>query len=459
MAGEALRLAVELQCQPMLRHALRHRPLPDGVEELVSVASGSPARLAGPASTLALPAEQVLQAARFFVQEILLHGDADAYRVLGVDADADDARIKRHYRALQLWLHPDRLANSPESIYSSRVNQAWDLLRTPVRRKAFDAAAEASRTVQPAAASGSHVQRWERVEYTADSPWRPQLIASIGLFVLCAALLWLALRESPAPTLPEPLDWARQAADGVESLVATLTPEPDSERPIAPPAPHQPVPGAAPPGLALPLQEEVVPAVAIDAGRHPEAVAASSAPPTMGTSGNTLAASSDPAATPPPEQAASAAHPAGTGTGNKARAPDRTGAVAVAEVVAEPAPVSLDATGPADLLARHDAARAQAARLLGFLTRRNSAAPPIWRSVPALASAEAVRAELTRGSPFRRPKVEQGRAHWTLGQDVAVMAMPVLPADRAASPGSLQARLVWHQDAWWVDAVTLEAPP
>ena len=62
----------------MLRHGLRHQALPADVEELLLAAGGSPVRLAGLAETFALPASEVLQAARFFVQELLLHADACA---------------------------------------------------------------------------------------------------------------------------------------------------------------------------------------------------------------------------------------------------------------------------------------------------------------------------------------------------------------------------------------------
>ncbi|MBL0229036.1 DnaJ domain-containing protein [Thermomonas sp.] len=78
------------------------------------------------------------EAAQFYVREVLFFAQADAYRVLGVDADASDASIKAHHRLLQHWLHPDRLDNEDDAIFASRVNVAWNRLRNQARRRAYD---------------------------------------------------------------------------------------------------------------------------------------------------------------------------------------------------------------------------------------------------------------------------------------------------------------------------------
>ena len=469
----------------MLRHGLRHQALPADVEELLLAAGGSPVRLAGLAETFALPASEVLQAARFFVQELLLHADADAYRVLGVAADADDATIKRHFRALQQWLHPDRLANSPESVYSARVNHAWDLLRTPQRRTAFDAAAAAAAaevsdghsSTARGSANSVRVQRWERVEQTAVVPFRPQLMATAGLFVLCVGLLWLALREQPVPSLPEPMEWAKQTAEVVEQLVSAPAGVPESRSSLAPHSEHalaahsvddgarmdDPVAADALLKPGLPALLQATP----NETHSPRDVLTSRHPTVDGPVATVPRDVAAPSVAPTLAIASIATTPAMARPGRERRA-DKTAAtskpVAVSKVPAtasvEP-PLMTPAQDPAAarLLARHQAARAQAGQLLGFLTRRNVPAPPIWRNAPALESAEVIRGELARGASLRRPRVDTAQAHWSLTEQTATLVVPVQPADRGASPRAIHASLVWRDEAWWVDSVSLAAGP
>ncbi|GGX84525.1 co-chaperone protein DjlA [Litchfieldella qijiaojingensis] len=68
----------------------------------------------------------------------------DAYRVLGVDASASDAEIKRAYRRLMSQNHPDKLASKglPESMRevakerTSEISNAYDLIKKTRERQA-----------------------------------------------------------------------------------------------------------------------------------------------------------------------------------------------------------------------------------------------------------------------------------------------------------------------------------
>src|SRR5690606_22492284 len=83
--------------------------------------------------------EVVSEAAAFFLQQVLFAPDADSYRVLGVAPEAPTELIKRHYRLLVRWLHPDRHAGDAwESLYADRVNRAWQNLRHPDKRAEYD---------------------------------------------------------------------------------------------------------------------------------------------------------------------------------------------------------------------------------------------------------------------------------------------------------------------------------
>ena len=61
----------------------------------------------------------------------------NAYSVLGVRHDAHDADITSAYRSLARVYHPD-VAGDGGNARMSRINAAWDRVRTPRRRDAYD---------------------------------------------------------------------------------------------------------------------------------------------------------------------------------------------------------------------------------------------------------------------------------------------------------------------------------
>ena len=107
-------------------------------------------------------------------QEVGTIPDADLYRILDVPDSADVATIRASYRRLARRYHPDTRrggavpdaglpdAGLPEAEALHRmteINRAWEVLRDPVRRAAYDArraAARAGATSRgaPSAAAG-----------------------------------------------------------------------------------------------------------------------------------------------------------------------------------------------------------------------------------------------------------------------------------------------------------------
>jgi curved DNA-binding protein CbpA len=81
----------------------------------------------------------------------------DPYKVLQVDPEAEDEVIVAAYRRLARKYHPD-VSPGPESVQRMvRINQAWELLKDPVRRAAVDRArARAALTAARSAAAGPH---------------------------------------------------------------------------------------------------------------------------------------------------------------------------------------------------------------------------------------------------------------------------------------------------------------
>jgi curved DNA-binding protein CbpA len=64
--------------------------------------------------------------------------ERDAYRVLQVLPDANDAVIRAAYRALAGLWHPDRDASARATRRMAELNAAYDQVRTPDRREAYD---------------------------------------------------------------------------------------------------------------------------------------------------------------------------------------------------------------------------------------------------------------------------------------------------------------------------------
>lgn len=60
----------------------------------------------------------------------------DAYGALRITADAEDFLLEAAYRALARHFHPD--GKTPDTSRMAEINRAYDLLRTPERRKRYD---------------------------------------------------------------------------------------------------------------------------------------------------------------------------------------------------------------------------------------------------------------------------------------------------------------------------------
>ena len=81
----------------------------------------------------------------------------DPYDILGVPRDADDEDIRRAYRRLAKKEHPD--ADGGDDNYFCRLNDAYESIRTPERRRAHSR--EGARVTPPRwARSGREGSAW-----------------------------------------------------------------------------------------------------------------------------------------------------------------------------------------------------------------------------------------------------------------------------------------------------------
>lgn len=138
MTIAALEQALSFLSRTDLIAAARQQTLPNGITELLKISSGDNETLLAAQESSRHSQEDIRHAAEFYVQQILFSPNSDHYRVLGVNPDDAEAKIKLHYRLLVRWLHPDKNSSDWEVVFSERINRAWHALRTPERRRQYD---------------------------------------------------------------------------------------------------------------------------------------------------------------------------------------------------------------------------------------------------------------------------------------------------------------------------------
>jgi hypothetical protein len=120
----ALDLALDLIRTPAFVSAMARSPLPSDVLDVIRVAAGSPEACRAAALATGQPESTLVEAARFYVQQILLRPDADCYRVLGLRPEDSRESARVHMRWLMEWLHPDH-NQSWDAVYAKRIIKAW----------------------------------------------------------------------------------------------------------------------------------------------------------------------------------------------------------------------------------------------------------------------------------------------------------------------------------------------
>src|SRR5438128_5196861 len=82
---------------------------------------------------------------------------ADFYGVLGVDRGASDDDIKKAYRKLAMQYHPDRNNGAKEAEEKfKQITEAYDVLRDPQKRAAYDRYGDAAFQRGGTGAGGFH---------------------------------------------------------------------------------------------------------------------------------------------------------------------------------------------------------------------------------------------------------------------------------------------------------------
>lgn len=137
---DAIRLAVHLMHQPSRARYVRAEPLPQGLLSLLQIAAGDEDAERQAASLLKRTRQDIRRAANFFIEQVMLYPGAESYRILGADPRASAGELRRHMVLLQRWLHVDADRGGEHRIFVGRVTAAWNDVKTPDRRSAYDLA-------------------------------------------------------------------------------------------------------------------------------------------------------------------------------------------------------------------------------------------------------------------------------------------------------------------------------
>jgi len=172
----AIKLAVELLHMPSRVRYERSRPLPPDLMPLLLVAAGDPEATESAARVLERPPELLGEAARFYIEQILLAPDADFYRMLGTAPTATAAELRRNMALLLRSLHPD-VEHDGRAVFAQRITAAWEQLKTPERRAAYDDERGRRGVKRKRGRSGSRPHKRQ----ASRGGWRRALAAALGI--------------------------------------------------------------------------------------------------------------------------------------------------------------------------------------------------------------------------------------------------------------------------------------
>ncbi len=139
----ALRVALDLAAAPSRRRQLRNSPLPEGVTFLLRIVTDDLGAIESSANRMQEFPQKLRKAAAFYIEQVLLTPNADSYRVLGARRSATVAELRRNLAFLCKWLHSELCSDMARPMFFLRITCAWNNVKTPERRGAYDATLDA----------------------------------------------------------------------------------------------------------------------------------------------------------------------------------------------------------------------------------------------------------------------------------------------------------------------------
>lgn len=211
----AIEQALDLARMPALARTSVVPPIPPNVIELMRVAAASPQACKAAAAATGEPTPVLIEAARFYLQQVLFRPDADCYRILGIQPGASRAAARNHMRWLLQWLHPDHNSGW-DGAYADRVLNAWREVSAPgasaAEPSSFNTPAAAHRAkAAPASVRLPWIERPIKGSRAGGrrlrrrfAAWALPAGAMIVLLALLSAVYYFGPDKGAATTLPVP---------------------------------------------------------------------------------------------------------------------------------------------------------------------------------------------------------------------------------------------------------------
>ncbi|MEK4033176.1 hypothetical protein WOC76_18305 [Methylocystis sp. IM3] len=139
---QAIRAALSLLSAPPRGRHVRQSPLPDGVDTLIKVAVDFETAEALSQGLQRTPGH-LMDAASFFIEQILLAPGVDSYRALGATRESPTPHLRQNFVHLCKWAHSEEREGFAGPAYLVRITQAWNNVKTPARRAAYDQSLDA----------------------------------------------------------------------------------------------------------------------------------------------------------------------------------------------------------------------------------------------------------------------------------------------------------------------------
>jgi hypothetical protein len=176
MPKVALRIAIYLMHVPSQVRHFRNEPLPDGVPLVLRIAADDAEAIREAVELTDRSPETVRDASEFYIEQILFAPNADSYRILGATAKASASELRHNLALLFRWLHPDRHPDDQRMVFVNKVTGAWNSIKTPERRVAYDAlltgaGQSRSRSRRPKGRSGRKPAASEQPRHGANAQW------------------------------------------------------------------------------------------------------------------------------------------------------------------------------------------------------------------------------------------------------------------------------------------------
>src|SRR5476651_1670946 len=155
-SSRAIDMALDLTRMPAFAPTMSASPLPADVLEVIRIAAESPEACRVAVLATGESEKVLVEAARFYLQQVLFREEADCYRILGIRPGEPREAARDHMRWLLRWLHPDRNGGW-DAIYAKRIVGAWrEVSNGSQNSRSAAAAAESRGATRPGAKRTKH---------------------------------------------------------------------------------------------------------------------------------------------------------------------------------------------------------------------------------------------------------------------------------------------------------------